>query len=396
MRISFSKLVVILILTSAISLLFSSSEEAKRNLDLGYYLISEYLYTELLETGDLREEVLVGLSLSLINQNKYSQIIELADKYPSSHAIYQRNIAYAYFQQTDYQASYYYYDQALKQDNASLIDLSGRAWSAFYLGKASLAYEDFKLVNASEYQNSAYDGLSFIEDNRKSNYGEIFTVFSDKTTNLNLHYGYHYYNFSAGINYNHNKSNNSKREMITLQTGYESGKFSYDFASMNARGDYHKLYDAYGLALKSSYLIMFKDFQSTISLLGGYSYYESVSAQQLRADIKFNTQKYGISSGVSYLYLDFITPHYDQQELLFHSSLFYHIIPSLTLDYTLNLGKGNFAYNENLMPYDDYDLDKLWHSAGITYNLKELSLYLKYMNKDFAENSIGTGISYVF
>ncbi len=396
MRISLNRFLAILSLVFITSLFSSTLEEAKRNLDLGYYIISEYIYNDFVEAGNIDEEILEGLSLSLINQSKYQEIIALSKKQTCDSPLFQRNVAYAYFATRRYQRSYYYYNQALKKDNSSLIDISGRGWSAYYLGKASLAYRDFQTVHNSEYENSIYDGMGIIKKFWKSHYGEVFTVLDKNKNNLNLSYSYHLYNFSMGFNYNLSKAKDSNREMITLGASYKLGKLSFDFSSMNAKGDYKKLYDGYGLALKSSYLMMFKSFQSNLSMLGGYTYFESLSSQQARLDFGLNTESFGISSGLSYLYLDYITPDYDQEEILYHASLYYKIIPAITFDYKINLGKNHFAYNEYLIPYDDYEVDNLWHSIGLTWTIRSLSLYLKYINQDLEEDSFGIGVGYVF
>jgi len=396
MRISLTRFLTILSLLLFTTLFSSPKEEAKRNLDSGYYIVAEYLYNDLVESGQIDEEVLVGLSISLVNQNKYQELIDLAQKYFCDNAIYLRNIAYAYFINNDYQISYFYYNQATKQDDSSLPDISGRGWSAYYLGKYSLANEDFRTINHSEYCNTVYDGSSLLKKYWNSNYSSIFVTVNADKVNFDLNYSFHYYNYSMGINYNQNRKQDTKREMITLHANLKSGKFSYDFSSMNAKGDYNKLYNAYGLALKSSYLMMFKTFQSTISLLGGYAYYESLSSQQIRADILLNNQRFGISSGFSYLYLDYITPDYDQKELLYHGSIYYTIIPTITINYSINIGKGNFAYNEYLVPYDAHDIKNLWQSVGISTSFQHLTLYLAYINRDLEQDSRGIGVSYVF
>ena len=396
MRINLNRIFLVVFIICSFSLFSSTLEEAKRNLDLGYYVVSEYLYRDLLETKNSDEEVLLGLSLSLIKQSKYQEMIDLSKEHSCNSPIYQRNLAYAYFLSADYQKSYYYYNKAVKQDNSSLLDISGRGWSAYYLGKYSLAYEDFKKIKNSEYQDSIYDGIAVLDNYWKKHYAEVFTTFNKDKSNLNLNYSFLLYNFGVGFNYNLNDSEVSKREMITLQAKYHLGKVSFKFSSMNARGDYDKLYDGYGLALKSNYLLMFKRFQSNISLTGGYTYFESVSSQQIRADFGINNQNFGLSSGLSYLYLDYITPDYDQQEILYHGSLYYRIIPAITIDYKINLGKSHFAYNENLIPYDDYGIDNLWHSVGVSCTVKSLSLYLKYMNEDLEQDSFGSGVGYVF
>jgi hypothetical protein len=396
MRINFNRLLVILTLIFSTSLFSSTVEEAKRNLDLGYYIISEYLYLDLVDSGNTTDDVLVGISISLVNQAKYQEIIALSEEYSRDNMIYNRNIAYAFFMKKDYQASFYYYDKAINEDNTSLLDISGRGWSSYYLGKFSLAYEDFKVIDNSEYRDSFYDGMKFLNDHWKNNYCGAFVSFNDNKVNLNLNYSLNRYNYSFSVNYNQNRGEDSKREMIILQSNIKTGKFSFDFSSMNAQGDYTKLYDGYGLALKSSYLLMFKEFQSNISLIGGYAYFESVSSQQVRADIRFNNQRFGISSGISYLYLDYITPNYDQQEILYHGSVYFKIIPAITIDYRLNLGKSNFAYNEYLIPYDDYDIENLSHSVGVSGTFRSITLYLNYLNKDLEDDTIGTGVSYVF
>ena len=396
MRISLNRFLAILTLIFSTSLFSSTVEEAKRNLDLGYYIVSEYLYQDLVDAGNISDGVLVGLSLSLINQAKYQEIIDLSENYSSDNMLYNRNIAYAFFMEKNYQASYYYYNIAIRKDSSSLLDISGRGWSAYYLRKYSLAYEDFKVIDNSEYKDSFYDGMNVLNDYWKKNYCSAFVSFDDKKVNIDLNYSFHLYNYSMSVNYNQNRSEDSKREMITLHSNIKAGKFSFDFSSMNAKGDYDKLYDGYGLALKSSYLMMFKDFQSNVSLLGGYAYFDVVSSQQIRADISFNNQRFGISSGISYLYLDYITPDYDQEDILYHGSIYFKIIPAITIDYGINLGKNNFAYNEYLIPYDDYDIEKLSHSVGISGTFKSITLYLNYMNKDLEQDIIGTGVSYVF
>ncbi len=396
MRISLNRFLAILTIIFFTSLFSSTVEEAKRNLDLGYFVISEYLYNDLVEAGQVDEEVLVGLSLSLINQGKYQEMIALSKGYTCNSAIYQRNIAYAYFVTGEYQRSYFYYNKAVREDESSLLDISGRGWSAYYLGKFSLAHDDFKVINNSEYKNSIYDGSNSLKQYWKNNYSGVYVIYSEEKTNLNFNYSLHFYNFSMGINYNQNRTDESNREMITLSSSFKSGKFSLDFSSMNAKGDYKKLYDGYGLAIKVNYLMMPKYFQSNISFLGGYSYFESVSSQQGRLDVGFNTQRFGMSSGLSYLYLDYITPDYDQEEILYHGSIYYKIIPALTIDYKINLGRGHFAYNEYLIPYDDYAIENLWHSVGVTGRIKNISLYLNYMNQDLEVDNMGAGVAYVF
>lgn len=396
MRINFSRFLIVFSLIFSTSLFSSALEEAKRNLDFGYFIISEYLYTDLLNSGNNSEEVLEGLSISLVNQAKYQEIIDLSNTYYNDNLFYNRNIAYAYFMEKNYQTSFYYYEKASNQDNTSLLDISGRAWSAFYLRKYSLAYEDFKVINNSKHKDDYYDGLNFLKDYWKSNYCGAFVSFNEEKTNLDLSYSFHHYNFSMGINYNQNRSEGNNREMVILQSSFKTGRVSFDFSSMNAKGDYAKLYDGYGLALKSSYLIMSKEFQATISMLGGYTYFESVSSQQIRADIKINNQRMGLSSGVSYLYLDYITPDYDQKDILYHGSVYAKIIPAITIDYSINLGKSNFAYNEYLIAYDNYDIEKLTHSVGIASTFKRITLYINYMNKDLKQDTFGTGLGYVF
>lgn len=399
MRINFNRFLLLLTLFFSTSLFASSLQEAKRNLDLGHYIISEYIYNEILNTGNGEDEVLVGLSTSLINQGKYQELLALGEKYSSNNPFYNRNIGYASFKSNDYQASYYYYNKVIKDDKFAELDISGRGWSAYYLGNYSLAYEDFKIIDDSELKESLYNGMPTLKQYWRNNYSGVFLSFNNQKINYNINYGFYYYNYSLSIDYNYNQNrvkDNNDREMITLHTSVKLGDFTFNFASMNAKGDFTKLYDGYGLALKSSYLMMLKTMQSHISLMGGYTYFEAVSSQQIRADISINNLKYGLSSGVSYLYLDYITPDYDKNEILYHASVYYRLMPTLTINYDLNLGKSNFAYNEYLTAYDNYDIKKLCHNVGLTATYKNLTIYLNYLNRDLKEDTFGTGVGYVF
>ncbi len=396
MRINFNRFLAFILLLASLSLFSTSLEEAERNLDLGYFVISEYLFNDLLETGNQSERVLTGLSASLINQAKYDELITLSQRYKKKNIIFNRNVAYAYFINYNYQSSYYYYNKALKQDKLSELDLSGRGWSAYYLGKYSLAYEDLTKAESMSEHSNELSGINYLEKYWKSNNCSIFTLISKDMLNLNLNYGWYLPSFNIQANFNHNKANDSKRDIINLQTAIYKGNFSYEFSSFSAKGDYSKLYDAWGLAFRTKYLMMFKDFNSYLSLTGGYSYYEVLSSQQLRTDVTINRGKLSLSSGISYLYLDYITPDYDKQNIIGHASLFYRIIPSITLNYHIDLGESNFSYNDYLLPYDDNDDSNLLHTFGVSTQVKSLTIYLSYLLKSHQDNRIGSGVSYVF
>lgn len=395
MRISF-KVLLFVTLFSLTLLTATTLEEAMRNLDMGYYLVAEYQYNELLEEGNVSKEVLEGLALSLLNQEKYHELISLSHTYSNSSQIFNRSLASAFFQTNNYQTSFYYYDKALQADNSSLIDISGRGWSAYYLQNYSLAYADFRLVTESEYRNTPYDGLNWMQQNWKSNYSELFIVAGDEKTNLNLNYTFNRFNYSFAVNYNHNDTKENDRDMLSLLGRYNLGKLSFAASVMYATGDYAKLYDAFGLAVKADYLTMYKKCQNTLSFTAGYAYFESLSSQQIRLDYVISSSKLRFSNGLSYLYLDYVTPKFDKQEVVYHGSLSYKLLPYLSLSYSVDVGESNFAYNDQLLIYDDYDVEDIQQSIGLTFSHKSLTTYLKYLNRDFESSNVGIGVGYVF
>ena len=382
-------------------------QEAERNLDLGNYLVAEYNFNELLEAGDDRGEVLEGLALCLLNQEKYPELITLSQKYSNKSQIFNRAIAYAYFQSANYQTSFYYYDKAVQVDEASLIDISGRAWSAYYLGNYSLAYADFTRVHDSEYQNSSYDGLGWMEQNWKSNYSELFVVIEPEKTNINLHYGLNRFKYNLSVNYNLNDTKLGDREMISLLGTYKVGKFSLDTSVMYADGDYEKFYPCYGIALRGNYLAMRREWQTKASLLVGYTHLDSFPTKQIRLDYAIKKSKLTISNGFSFLFIGSspyfifsdgslfrgtLLPH----NFVYHGSLSYELNPKISLSYKADIGRNFFTYNDMLQVYDNNDIETILQSFGLTFSIKNLTTYIKLTNKDFESKSLGVGVGYVF
>ena len=396
MQINLTKFFSLVMLLSFSLLPGVTLQEAERNLDLGNYLVAEYHFNELLEAGDDRGEVLEGLALCLLNQEKYPELITLSHKYSNSSQNFNRAIAYSFFQKNNYQTSFYYYDKAVKADEASLIDISGRAWSAYYLGNYSLAYADFTRVHDSEYQNSSYDGLGWMEQNWKSNYSEFFVTLETEKTNYNFNYGFSRPNYGLSVTYNLNDTKLYDREMMSLLGTYKVGKFSFDAATMYADGDYDWLYSGYGIALRSNYLNMYKNFQSTISIMAGYASFEHLSSQQVRLDYAINNSKLRLSNGVSYVCLDYDIPGYDKEEFVYHGSISYKLLPYMSLSYNADIGESNFAYNDLLVIYDNFNVKNILQSVGLTFSIKNLTTYVKLINKDFESKSLGVGVGYVF
>lgn len=390
MRKSLNSIVFLLVFFSFRPLLSTSLEEAKRNLDLGYYLVAEYLYQDLLNEGVEDSQVLTGLSTSLIFQGKYDEVIRLKKYSSMSNNLFYRNLAYSYFMTRSYYSAYYYYNKAVHLDRDSVLDITGRAWSAYYLGNASLAYNDFNAI--------AIDSLSkvFLDDNWQNNSLSTSVTVSNESKNYNLNYSFNRPLFSFLFNLNKNTSEEDKRDIVNLQSSYHKGKISATISYFNAMGDFKKLYDGYGLAIQTAYLFPAEKFHSRLSLTSGYSYYESLSAQEIRLDYQLLFDRTSVSIGTSYLYLDYITPNYDKAEQIFHSLFTRKILNNLTASYQITYGKSNFAYNNYLLPYDNYDINEISQSLSCTCQLEQLYLSLDVSNKDYNNYSYGLGLTYVF
>ncbi len=392
MRVSLSKYISLAFILISINLFSSSLDEAQRNFDLGYYVISEYLFQDLLDSGNHDTEVLIGFSSSLLYQEKFDQVIELNKNYQCNDARYYRNLAYSYYMLARYYPAYFYYNKASKQENHSDLDLLGRGWSAYYLGNAGLAYSDLELLKSKNDTLS----LGYLEDNWKSNSLFLSSTKTSDSYNLNFSYTWIKTQYSLGINWNHNSGDDNKRDLISLQTAYNYKKLTFKLASFSAKGDFKKLYDGYGLSLQSSYIIPSVYFHNNLSLMTGYSYYESLSAQEIRANYLLDFSKFDIACGVSYLYLDYITPDYDKEKFLYHANLIYSPNYNMSLSYNLTFGESNFAYNKYLMPYDNYDIEKIKQALTCLLNLNKYTLLIGYANEDYARDAYSLGFGYVF
>ncbi len=392
MRVNLSRYCFLFFVFSFISLFSTSLEEAKRNFDLGYYIISEYLYQDLIDSGNQEKEVLIGLSSSLLYQEKFKEVIDFSKNYQCDDARYYRNLAYSYYMLAKYYPAYFYYNKASKQANNSDLDLLGRGWSAYFIGNSGLAYPDLKLLKV----NNDTLSLEYLEDNWRSNSIFLATSKANATYNTNLSYNWIKGQYSLGINWNHNSGDNAKRDLISLQTAINYKKLTFKLACFSAKGDFKKLYDAYGIAMQSSYIIPSLYFHNNLSLMTGYSYYESLSAQEIRANYMLDFSQIDIACGVSYLYLDYITPDYDKEDLLYHANLTYQPIYNISFSYDLTLGQSNFAYNKYLMPYDNYDIAKIKQAITWLISLSDYTLLIGYANEDYERNSYSLGFGYVF
>ena len=400
MKKNLSKLRIKLLIVLSLFVLTLNSvsvQEADRNLEMGLFTIAEFQYKELLETNR-DNKVYRGLIQALIAQQKYDEVATVYDEIPSKKSLTKeihRLNGYAHFKLNKFNKSYFYYEKALKTDTLSTLDKTGMGWSAYYLGKSSLAYSLFKDVNNSHLKDSSLNGYNLLGNQKNNLYIELFSLYDSDEKQINSLVSYSSLKGSITAEFNLFKKGDIGREMYHLYGTLNNGSHKLLLSTFYANGDYERLYDGYGALLNYQKLSINKYFNSTMSLSGGYAYFENVSSMQSRFDYGIEYKKMQLELGTSYIYLDYVTRDYDKENVLFHMNSSVALTKLLKLNYQLGLGESDFSFGATGAVYDNYNVENTKHTFGVDATIWKSVLYLRYSIDNRAISTIGLGVGYV-
>ncbi len=400
MKVNLSKQrIVLLLFLLSYSLIFSLTlDEAQRNYNMGLYQLSQAQFKTLLNEDSYNEACWIGLLSSLSAQQKFSELVSEFSNIPRSidNYLIDRIHAYALFMQKDYSQSLYYYHKALKDSDSKDIEYSGIAWSKYYKGdiRNAMLYTD--LISSDYLDSTPLDEELFFKNNYLYNYIELFYQASSKSQTVNSAYFIDFVNASIALNYNRYNDDEISRDYYNIDLAYYIADTSFEIAFGYLDGDYDKLYDSYLASSKITSTLQHREFSSILSLLASYSYWESLSVSQVTLGYSPVFSKLQLSSSINYQYLDYITPNFDKHELSAKFKVNYQVTDYINLMYSLSYGKSNFLVDENMLVYDDFDIENNQHTVGIDISYNKSKIYLRYKITDLEDTCYGSGVSYAF